>query len=190
MRMAASWFGSVDPPNTSMWRDWSAPPSELPSDRHPDPQQASRRCSEPPSRPNKSSDGPKSQLLRAPARPPPGGPAPGETLDKRSTDRTRKLTMKKSRTSSHKTRLTTKSPYKLGSVFLLPFIFILSAGATGTSVERWHLAQQACSGASWPAIGLAEAGLGVREPPICIETEQRPGPVALPQDRMAPRQHR
>src|SRR5262249_39431816 len=72
-----------------------------------------RRCSEPPSRPNKSCDGPKSQLLRAPARPPPGGPAPGETLDKRSTDRTRKLTMKKSRTSSHKTRLTTKSPYKL-----------------------------------------------------------------------------
>src|SRR5262249_53511112 len=91
-------------------------PSELPSDRHPDPQQASRRCSEPPSRPNNAMA---RRARLAPARPPRGSPAPpGETLDKRSTDRTRKLTMKKSRTSSHKTRLTTKSPYKLASAVL------------------------------------------------------------------------
>src|SRR5262245_3045031 len=111
MRMAASWFGSVDPPNTSMWRDWSAPPSELPSDRHPDPQQASRRCSEPRQGPTMrwpEEPGSRQHVLRVGVQP------PGETLDKRSTDRTRKLTMKKSRTSSHKTRLTTKSPYKLG----------------------------------------------------------------------------
>src|SRR5262245_8927388 len=56
-----------------------------------------------------------------------GGPAPGETLDKRSTDRTRKLTMKKSRTSSHKTRLTTKSPYKLAAPALLPLWLELTA---------------------------------------------------------------
>ena len=36
MRMTASWFGSLDPPNTRLWRDRSAPESGLPSDRHPD----------------------------------------------------------------------------------------------------------------------------------------------------------
>jgi hypothetical protein len=36
MRMTASWFGSLDLPNTRLWRDWTAPESELPSDRHPD----------------------------------------------------------------------------------------------------------------------------------------------------------
>ena len=36
MRMAASWFGSPGPPDTRLWRDGSAPESELPSDRHPD----------------------------------------------------------------------------------------------------------------------------------------------------------
>src|SRR5438034_11691147 len=36
MRMTASWFGSLDPPNTRLRRDWSAPESGLPSDRHPD----------------------------------------------------------------------------------------------------------------------------------------------------------
>src|SRR6202011_157259 len=35
MRMAASWFGSPGPPDTRLWRDSSAPESELPSDRHP-----------------------------------------------------------------------------------------------------------------------------------------------------------
>jgi hypothetical protein len=36
MRMTASWFGSLDPPNTRLWRDRSAHERELPSDRHPD----------------------------------------------------------------------------------------------------------------------------------------------------------
>jgi hypothetical protein len=36
MRMTASWFGSLDPPNTRLWRDYAAPKSGLPSDRHPD----------------------------------------------------------------------------------------------------------------------------------------------------------
>ena len=34
MRMTASWFGSLDPPNTRLWRDRSAPERGLPSDRH------------------------------------------------------------------------------------------------------------------------------------------------------------
>src|SRR5262245_14054996 len=126
MRMAASWFGSVDPPNTSMWRDWSAPPSELPSDRHPDPQQASRRCSEPPSRPNKSCDGPKSQLLRAPARPPPRGAGPRGNARQTLYRSNKETDHEKSRTSSHKTRLTTKSPYKLGR------------GLTANGVDAWQ----------------------------------------------------
>jgi hypothetical protein len=33
MRMTASWFGSLDPPNTRLWRDRSALERELPSDR-------------------------------------------------------------------------------------------------------------------------------------------------------------
>ena len=34
--MAASWFGSLDPPNTRLWRDHPRPASGLPSDRrHP-----------------------------------------------------------------------------------------------------------------------------------------------------------
>src|ERR1700730_6474000 len=36
MRMTASWFGFLDPPNTRLWRDGSAPESGLPSNRHPD----------------------------------------------------------------------------------------------------------------------------------------------------------
>ena len=36
MRMTASWFGSLDPPNTRLWRDRSALERGLPSDRHPD----------------------------------------------------------------------------------------------------------------------------------------------------------
>src|ERR1700746_2786040 len=34
MRMTASWFGSLDPPNTRLWRDRSALERGLPSDRH------------------------------------------------------------------------------------------------------------------------------------------------------------
>src|SRR6516164_5004750 len=34
MRMTASWFGSLDPPNTRLWRDRSALECGLPSDRH------------------------------------------------------------------------------------------------------------------------------------------------------------
>ena len=34
MRMTASWFGSLDPPNTRLWRDRSALESGLPFDRH------------------------------------------------------------------------------------------------------------------------------------------------------------
>src|SRR5262249_21333888 len=34
MRMTASWFGSLDPPNTRLWRDSSALERGLPSDRH------------------------------------------------------------------------------------------------------------------------------------------------------------
>src|SRR6266478_6427874 len=34
MRMTASWFGSLDPPNTRLWRDRSARERGLPSDRH------------------------------------------------------------------------------------------------------------------------------------------------------------
>ena len=30
MRMAASWFGSLDPPNTRLWRDSSAPKAGSP----------------------------------------------------------------------------------------------------------------------------------------------------------------
>ena len=33
MRMTASWFGSLDPPNTRLWRDRSARERGLPSDR-------------------------------------------------------------------------------------------------------------------------------------------------------------
>jgi hypothetical protein len=33
MRMTASWFGSLDPPNTRLWRDRSALERGLPSDR-------------------------------------------------------------------------------------------------------------------------------------------------------------
>ena len=44
MRMTASWFGSLDPPNTRLWRDRSAPESGLPSDRHPDRTQRCRRA--------------------------------------------------------------------------------------------------------------------------------------------------
>src|SRR5215831_10560900 len=36
MRMTASWLGSLDPPNTRLWRDCSVPGSGLPSDRLPD----------------------------------------------------------------------------------------------------------------------------------------------------------
>ena len=36
MRMVASWFGFLNPPDTRLWRDGSAPEGELPSDRHPD----------------------------------------------------------------------------------------------------------------------------------------------------------
>ena len=37
MRMTASWFGSLDLPDTRLWRvDRTAPKSGLPSDRHPD----------------------------------------------------------------------------------------------------------------------------------------------------------
>jgi hypothetical protein len=34
MRMTASWFGSLDPPNTRLWRDRSALERGLPLDRH------------------------------------------------------------------------------------------------------------------------------------------------------------
>src|SRR5215475_16034971 len=34
MRMTASWFGSLDPPNTRLWRDRSALERGLPSNRH------------------------------------------------------------------------------------------------------------------------------------------------------------
>ena len=34
MRMTASWFGSLDLPNTRLWRDRSALERGLPSDRH------------------------------------------------------------------------------------------------------------------------------------------------------------
>jgi hypothetical protein len=34
MRMTASWFGSLDPPNTRLWRDRFALERGLPSDRH------------------------------------------------------------------------------------------------------------------------------------------------------------
>ncbi len=34
MRMTASWFGSLDPPNTRLWRDRAALECGLPSDRH------------------------------------------------------------------------------------------------------------------------------------------------------------
>ena len=36
MRMTASWFGSLDLPDTRLWRDRTAPESGLPSDRYPD----------------------------------------------------------------------------------------------------------------------------------------------------------
>ena len=34
MRTTASWFGSLDPPHTRLWRDKSALERELPSNRH------------------------------------------------------------------------------------------------------------------------------------------------------------
>src|SRR5262245_30272277 len=34
MRTTASWFGSLDPPHTRLWRDRSALERELPSNRH------------------------------------------------------------------------------------------------------------------------------------------------------------
>jgi len=34
MRMTASWFGSLDPPNTRLWHDRFALERGLPSDRH------------------------------------------------------------------------------------------------------------------------------------------------------------
>ena len=36
MRMTASWFGSLDPPDTRLWRDDPRPDGKLPSDRRPD----------------------------------------------------------------------------------------------------------------------------------------------------------
>ena len=36
MRMTASWFGSLDPPDTRLRHDCFAPACELPSYRHPD----------------------------------------------------------------------------------------------------------------------------------------------------------